>query len=332
MQVLIVSQQEVARLLPMQDCIELMARTLQTLAEGHVILPLRPVMRVPDGALALMPAYLREPLAMGVKVIGIFPGNVGTALDSHPGVVLLFDAEHGQPLAIIDASEVTAIRTAAVSAVATRLLAREDADQLAILGAGVQARTHLDAMIAVRPLTRVRVWNRTPERARAFARRASERYDIPVEACSTAREAVADAGLICTTTAAAAPVLMGDWIAPGTHINAVGSSTANARELDTAAVARARLFVDRRESALNEAGDFLIPRSEGVIDERHILAEIGEVLMRQAPGRESRDDVTLFKSLGLAIEDVAAARLLYDRARAASAGAWVELGGDRSED
>jgi len=288
-------------------------------------------MRLPDPAnmLILMPAYLGDPPALGLKVITIFPGNAGTEFDSHPGVVMLFDTAHGQPLAIMDASEITAIRTAAVSGVATRLLAREDAGDLALLGSGVQARTHLEAMLAVRPIRRVRVWSPTAGRLRAFAESASRRHGRAVEVSGSAREAVAGAEIICTCTASAEPVLLGDWIAPGAHINAVGSSTAGARELDTAAVARARLYVDRRESTLNEAGDFLIPKREGVIDDAHILGEIGDLLLDRAPGRTSPDDVTLFKSLGLAIEDVASARHIYEKARTQNAGTWVELGGAR---
>lgn len=331
MQVLIVNQDEVRALLPMNECIEVMAEALKTLARGDVILPLRPVMRLPDpsNALILMPAYLGAPAALGLKVITIFPGNAGSEFDSHPGVVMLFDTEHGQPLAIMDASEITAIRTAAVSGVATRLLAREDAADLALLGSGVQARTHLDAMLAVRPVRRVRVWSRTPERARAFAEAAARRHNQPVEPVSTAGDAVEGAGLICTTTASSEPVLLGEWIAPGAHINAVGSSVAATRELDTAAVARSRMYVDRRESTVNEAGDFLIPKREGAFGDEHIRGELGELLLGSVQGRTTPEQITLFKSLGLAIEDVAAARYIFTKAQQQNAGTWVELGGER---
>lgn len=332
MQVLIVNQEEVRALLPMSECIDVMAEALKTLARGDVILPLRPVMRLPDpaNALILMPAYLGAPAALGLKVITIFPGNAGSEFDSHPGVVMLFDTEHGQPLAIMDASEITAIRTAAVSGLATRLLAREDAADLALLGSGTQARTHLDAMLAVRPIRHVRVWSRTPEHARAFAESATRRLNLQVEAVDTARDAVDGADLICTTTASPEPVLLGDWLAPGAHINAVGSSIATTRELDTAAVVRARLYADRRESTLNEAGDFLIPRREGAIGDDHIQAELGELLLGTATGRTASDQITLFKSLGIAIEDVAAARHIYVKAQQQHAGTMVELGGARA--
>lgn len=327
MKVLIVNQAEVARLLPMGECMDVMAEALKTLARGEAILPLRTMMWLPErvGLLGTMPAYLARPRALGLKVITLFPGNLGTEYETHQGVVLLFGAEHGQPLAIMDAGEITAIRTAAVSGVATRLLARADAHDLALLGSGVQARTHLAAMLLARPLTRVRVWSRTWERAQRFAEDASRRHGIAVEPVATGREAVAGADIICTLTGSSQPVLLGDWIAPGAHTNAVGAATPTARELDTAAVVRSRLFVDRRESTLNEAGDFLIPRREGAVGDEHILGELGEVLLGRVPGRASPDEITLFKSLGLAIEDVASAHHIYTKATERSAGTLVEL-------
>ena len=328
----IITESEVPGLLPMAECMDVMAGALTTLAKGGAILPLRPLMRIPPkaGILGMMPAYMDAPDAMGVKVITVFNGNHGTEYDSHQGVVLLFEAHHGSIVAVIDASSVTAIRTAAVSGVATRLLARADASDLCILGSGVQARTHLDAMRIARPLTRVRVWSRNAESAREFARVESKRHGIAVEAIESARQAVEGASIICTTTSAREPILEGAWIAPGAHINAVGSSTPTARELDSAAVARANLYVDRRESTLNEAGDFLIPKSEGLIEDTHIRAELGELLLGTKQGRESADDITLFKSLGLAVEDVAAAHYIYARAVERGVGTTVEMGGKRS--
>ena len=287
MKVLIVSQPEVARLLPMAECIEVMAEALKAVARGEVVLPLRQVVVLPHhlGALASMPAYIESPRGMAVKVIAVFPGNHGTPFDSHQGAVLLFEGEHGGLRAILDATEVTAIRTAAVSGVATRLLARQGGGDLAILGSGVQARTHLEAMLAVRRIRRVRVWSPTAEKRERFAEREGRRHGITVEPVATAREAVAGADLICTTTSSREPVLEGQWLAPGTHVNAVGSSIKSARELDTAAVVRSRLFVDRRESTLNEAGDFLIPKAEGAIGDDHIRGEIGDILLGSVRGR-----------------------------------------------
>jgi ornithine cyclodeaminase/alanine dehydrogenase-like protein (mu-crystallin family) len=331
MPVRILTQTEVTRLLPMAECVEVMAEALRTLAAGGALLPLRTVLRLPGerGFFGVMPAFLDRPAALGLKAIGVFPGNEGGPLDSHQGVVMLFDPETGAPQAIMDASSITAIRTAAVSGVATRALARTDAGDLAILGSGVQARSHLEAMAAVRPLRRVRVWSRSAAHGAAFAEWAARRFGPAVEAMDTARGAVTGADLICTTTAARLPVLEGSWLAAGAHVNAVGSSLATARELDSAAVARSRLYVDRRESAEHEAGDYLIPLGEGAISASHIVAELGEVLAGARPGRTEPGEVTLFKSLGLAIEDVAAARHVLDRAEATGAGQLLELGGTR---
>ena len=335
MDVLIINQDEVAELLPMGECIDVMAEALKTLGRGDGIVPLRPVMWLPEkvGALGMMPGYLGDTKSMGIKVVTVFPGNHGTEYDSHIGTVMLFEAEHGQLLALMDASEITAIRTAATSGVATRLLARPDAADLTILGSGVQARTHLEAMLSERAkINRVRVWSHTPANREKFAERESKRHGITVEAMDSAQAAVEGADIICTTTSAREPILMGDWIAPGAHVNAVGSSVAFTRELDTNAVVKSRLFVDRRESTTNEAGDFLFPKKEGAINDDHILAELGEILLGQHPGRESDGEITLFKSLGIAVEDVAAARHIYDKALERSMGTSVYLGGTRRDD
>jgi ornithine cyclodeaminase len=318
----------------MHECIEVMAEALKTLARGHAILPLRPILWLPEkvGALGMMPAYLGDIQAMGLKVVSVFPGNHGTEYDSHQGAVLLFETVHGRLLALIDASEITAIRTAATTAVATRLLARADAGDLALLGAGVQARTHLEAMLLIRPIRRARVWSRNPEHARQFAERASQKYKLAVEPMATAQAAVTGADIICTTTASATPVLLGEWLAPGAHVNAVGSSVAHTRELDTAAVVKSRLFVDRRESTINEAGDFLFPKKEGAIGDDHIQGEVGQVLLGEVPGRRSPDEITLFKSLGLAVEDLAAAHHIYQQALAKGLGTALEFGGSRHGD
>ena len=334
MKILIVNGSEVRTLLPMDECIDVMSDALAALARGEAIVPLREIMWLPEkvGALGMMPSYIGSMNAVGLKVITVFPGNHGTKYDSHQGAVLLFEAKHGQLLAIMDATTITAIRTAAVSGAATRLLARTDADDLAILGSGVQARTHLAAMLHSRPIQKVRVWSRDAEHSQRFAERESKRHGIPVSAVATVQEAVKEADIICTTTSAREPVLKGEWITPGTHINAVGSSVAFARELDSAAVKNARLFVDRRESTLNEAGDFLLARKEGIVDDSHIAGEIGDLIIGQIDGRRSSDEITLFKSLGLGIEDLAAANHIYRKAMESNVGSAVELGGERDED
>jgi ornithine cyclodeaminase len=320
---------QVRALLPMPECIDLMERTLRTLAVGGAVLPLRTVMRLPGGrgVFGTMPAWLSEPAALGVKAIAVFPGNQGTGLDSHQGLVLLFDPERGTPLAVLDASSITAIRTAAVSGAATRALARAGASDLAILGSGVQARTHLDAMRSVRTLGRVRVWSPSRERLGRFVAWARATHGVEAEAATDARTAVEGADVVCTVSASPTPVLEGAWLAPGTHINAVGASLPSARELDTRAVARSRLFVDRRESALSEAGDFLLARSEGAVGDDHVVGEIGEVFAGRVAGREDDQQITLFKSLGLAVEDLAAASYVLHAAVAGDLGDVVDFDG-----
>jgi ornithine cyclodeaminase len=329
MTTLVLSQEQVRALLPMRTCMELVARALAAHARGETDNPLRRGMRVSGSSnlIGMMPGALRSPPALGLKVVGVFPGNHGSAYDSHQGVVMLFDPEHGTPVGIFDASEITAIRTAAASGVATRLLAREDAGDLALIGTGVEAATHLAAMAEARTLRRVRVFSRDAERRAAFARRASETLGREVEVTPSAEAATRGADLVCTTTSSPTPVVLGEWLSPGCHVNAVGACMRQARELDTAAVVRSRLFTDCRESALNESGDYLIPLAEGAIDEGHLLGEIGELLLGSLAGRERDQDVTVFDSLGIAVEDLIVAQHLLERGRAEGVGTEVSLGG-----
>jgi ornithine cyclodeaminase len=310
-----------------------MARAFAALARGEATMPQRSIVWLKDrsGALGLMPAHLSELGAIGLKAVTFFPRNEGTSLDSHQGAVLLFESGRGRLLAVIDATSVTAVRTAAVSALATRLLARKDAGDLALVGSGVQARTHLEAMGLVRTLRRVRVASKSLDRARSFAEREGARRGIPVTPCATVREAVEGADVICTVTSSREPVVLGEWLAPGAHVNAVGSSVASARELDADAVRRSRFFVDRREAALAEAGDFLLAKKEGAVDDGHIAAELAELVAGSVPGRRGPDEITVFKSVGLAIEDVAAAQHIHARARDARLGTFLEFGGGRHD-
>lgn len=331
MEVRIINQEEVQELLSIQECMQVVRDAFITLARGEAINPLRPVMWLPErvGALGMMPGYLGKANAMGIKVVSVFPGNEGTEYDSHQGAVMLYETEHGRLLALIDASEITAIRTAAASGVATDLLARPESTRLAILGSGVQARSHLAAMLAVRPFSEVYVWSRTQAHAEAFVGRESERHGEAIRVAESVEAAVENADVVCTVTSAEEPILAGRWLPDGTHINAVGSSVPFTRELDTETVVRSRLFVDRIESTLNEAGDFLFPKKEGAINDDHIQAEIGDVLIDEHSGRESDAEITLFKSLGLAVEDVAAAQRIYENALEQGVGTSVELGGER---
>lgn len=306
MRVLVLSEHEVHELLTMAECIAVMEDALRALSRGEVSNPLR--MKVQGegapGLLGLMPAWRAGATPYyGLKEVCVFPGNPKRGLDTHVGTVILHSGETGEPLAIVNASAVTAIRTAAASAVATKLLARESASVLTIVGRGVQARSHQEAIPLVRPIRDIRVVGRNDD----------------IEA------AVRDADIIVTATSSREPVLRREWIRAGTHINAVGSSIPAARELDGAAVAASSLFVDRRESTINESGDFLFAVREGLLDQEHIRAEIGEILEGTAKGRTSNDEITLFKSLGLAIEDLASVAFLYDKARRLDRGHWVEL-------
>ncbi len=334
MPVRIISQAEVTQLLAMPACVDLMDQTLRTLTRGGAVLPLRTMLRLPDGrgVFGSMPAYLNPPDAIGLKALTVIPGNEGTKYDSHQGVVLLFEATHGALTAILDASSITAIRTAAVSGVATRALANPDAGDLAILGSGVQAVTHLDAMAAVRPLRRVRVYSRSAANVARFIKDTAGRHGVTAEAVDSVEAALHGADLICTVTSARQPIVERRWVADGAHLNVVGASLPGAREIDSDTVAVARLYADRRESLLNESGDFLTPKSEGRFGDEHLLGEVGEVLEGKAPGRLRRSDITMFKSLGLAIEDLASAHYVAGRAAELGIGTVIEIGGLRHED
>lgn len=327
----VLTERDVYRLLPMEQCMDVMEETLRTAAQGEIVNPLRTLMRLPEdaGILGLMPAWLGRPRSTGIKVVTVTPGNHGSEFDAHQGAVLLFEPGHGRLIAVIDASSVTAIRTGAVSGVATRHLARLDAKTLAVLGSGVQASANLEAVLVARQIERVFVWSRNQSNTDSFVQHESRRHEVPMTVCESAEEAVADADIVCTTTSSPEPVLRGEWLKPGAHINAVGACFPSSRELDSQAISRSRVFVDRMESALNEAGDLLIPMNERTIGADHIQGELGEVLLGRKPGRESAGEITLFKSLGIAVEDLGAAAYLHRRAVEENVGIEVELGGLR---
>ena len=326
---LVLNDSDVNRMLTMPKCIEIMTQTLSALARGEATMPLRTVFPIPDGAFAVMPAALANPSTVGAKLITVLPKNNSSKYDSHQGAVLLFDTDTGSLLAVMDASSITQIRTAAVSGVATNTLAKKSATSLGILGAGAQGYSHLDAIMAVRPLKTVKVWSRNSATADKLASVAREKYGVDAQAVGSAKEACTNTDIICAATAATEPVLLGEWLAPGAHVNAVGASQNHAREIDSAAVVRSRLYVDRRESALKEPGDIITPIRNGEITADHIVGEVGEVLIGKAPGRANDQEITLFKSLGLAIEDLASAHFLYAEAKRQGAGTEVYLGGMR---
>jgi ornithine cyclodeaminase/alanine dehydrogenase-like protein (mu-crystallin family) len=329
MKLLVLSAADVHALLGPAECADAMRAALIALQEGKAQQPLRTVIR-PDGAaglVALMPSYLSAgdgPAAYGLKAIWITPGNAAVGLDPHQGVVLLSSGETGEPLAVLNASAVTEIRTAAVSAVATQLLATPDADVLAVIGTAGQARAHVEALSLARPLAEIRVAGRDLAKAERFAANVAAN-GVPVRACASIRDAVAGAGIVVTVTSSAEPVLRGDWLEPGMHVNAVGASQPGARELDSAAMGAGVLFADRRESLLAESGDYLLAAADGRTSPDAIRAELGEVLTGRAPGRVSADEITIFKSLGLAVEDLAAAACVYQNAAAAGTGNWVDF-------
>jgi ornithine cyclodeaminase len=319
---LVLSERDVRELLDMESCVEAMTEVLSALARGELFQPLRFVARPPNanGLIGLMPAHRSgESSAWALKEIVVIPSNPTRGLDAHQGGVLLHDGETGQLVAMLNASPVTEIRTAAVSAVATRALARKDAARVAILGAGVQARSHAAAMRAVLDDPEVRIWARNLDAAETLAAEVGAVVSPSVDA------ALFGAEVVCTTTSAAEPVLELRLLAEGAHVNAVGSSIPTTRELDTATVAASSFFVDRRESALNEAGDYLLAAAEGAVGPDHIKAELGEVLTGTHPGRQDETELTVFKSLGIAVEDLAAAELVVRRARERGVGAEVDF-------
>lgn len=329
---MILGADDVSELLTMSECIPVMESTFRSMANGLASFPPRNLLALPDkrGVLGMMPGYLAKEGIIGLKATSVFPGNLGTPYESHQGAVLIFETTNGKLLSAVDAASITRIRTAAASGVATKLLASEKARDLCIIGSGVQASSHLEAMLLVRPgIKRIRVFSRNPENAKAFARKESSSRGIKVEVTEKAHDAIVDADLICTTTGSTSPIVLGKWVRPGTHINAVGASRPPGRELDSDVVSRSRFYVDSRESASLEADDFRIPRQEGLIDDRHIKGEIGEVLEGKAPGRTGPDDITVFKSLGLAIEDLTAANFLYQKALKLGRGEMIEFGGLR---
>jgi ornithine cyclodeaminase/alanine dehydrogenase-like protein (mu-crystallin family) len=325
---LVLTSPEIKLLLPMNECIDLMSETLKHLTRGELMQPLRMVVRPPEakGVMAMMPAYRRGTESVfGLKAICFFHGNPALGKDAHQGCVLLSSGETGEPLAILNASAITEIRTAAVSAVATRALAREDAADLALIGSGIQARAHLVALSAVRKIKRARVFSPNPDHPKQLADEMRSEFSFPIEPISSAEEAVAGADLIVTATSARQPVIKREWISNGAHINAIGTYSPQAREIDSATMAAAKIFVDRRESALNEAGDYLLAAAEGLLSPESLRAEIGEVLLGEKAGRNTDDEITLFKSLGLAVEDLACAEYLLAKAKTENVGRWIQF-------
>lgn len=307
---------QVTELLDMTGCIGLMRDTLMDYSSGKTIQILRTAMPLgPKKILGLMPSANTNLGIAGTKIITIFHDNFQRGLPSHQGAVVLFDMDDGHLKAILDADAITGIRTAAVSAAATDALARKDSHILCVLGSGLQARRHVEAMCLVRDITEVRVWDISRESVKRFKADMEAKHGIPVmDCCDDVQKAVEGADIICTVTAAHEPVLFGAHVSAGAHINAVGACLKMNRELDTEVVRKSRFFCDSRESCMNEAGDLLIPIEKGELTEAHLLGEVGQVLNGEIQGRLSDADITIFEAQGLAVEDLASANYIFEKA------------------
>lgn len=310
----------VRQLLDMESCIQAMRHAFSLVSNGLTEQPIRTALSLPERALlGLMPGLIREPASLGIKIVSVFPGNFDRGQPTHQGMVMMFDAKDGRPTALLDAHAVTAIRTAAASAVATEMLARRDSTHLALLGYGDQAVTHIEAIRHVRPIARISVWGRDPERAHSFA------ANHGADPAASVREAIEGADIICCLTASADPVLFGADLEPGQHINAVGASIPSMAELDDEAVRRSRFFVDYRASAEALAGEYRHALASSAIGPDHLLGEIGEVIEGRIAGRRKDSDITCFKSLGMAVEDLVSAQLILARAKERDLGVVVDL-------
>lgn len=307
----IIEEKEATEKLTMPVCIDLMRTALMDLESGKGMQPLRNVIKLPGGNLfGFMPAYLGDGDCFGAKILTAFPGNAGTAYPSHIGYVMMFDAVHGTVLGMADANAITRIRTGAVSGVATDLLARKEASHLALIGAGAQARSHLEAIRLVRSITRVTVYDIFSQQAQRFAEDMKAQFDVNVEICESVQDCVKDADIICTVTPSKEAYLNKEWVKKGTHINAVGTFSPDKREVTSELIAACRLYADQVEALKRESGEYLVPLAEKLITEDHVVGSIGEVLLGKAPGRQSEDEITIFDALGLAVEDVMCGKYL----------------------
>ncbi len=319
---LLVTAAEIESLLPMDRAIAAARSAMRQVSSGDTLLPLRQFLAIPDapGKMAVMPGYIAHPPRFGLKTVSKFTN----AAHSHVGTVQLYDATNGQLLAIIEGGTLTAIRTAAASALATDLLARPDSHHLAILGTGEQARRHIEAMAAVRPISQIRIWGRNARNAEALAA-TLRNADMPAIVAATVAEAVADADIICTTTAAATPILHGQHVRPGTHVNLVGSAIPTTAEADTALVAMSQFYGDYRAATLAQAGEFRNAIASGLITADHLIGEIGELILGRIPGRQDDTAITLYKSLGVTAQDLTAADAILEAARAHGMGHEINL-------
>ena len=310
-----IDEKTVSQYLSPETCIKLMEQTLREECEGTCIQYLRTAIPLPNtNVLGLMPGWFGS--YFGVKTISVYHTNRGSGYPSHQGQILLFSEDHGQLLACVDAASVTRIRTGAVSAAASKALARADSSHLAVLGCGVQGESHIRAITCSFPIRKLCLWDKFPEAAASLKERISAEFaGIEIQVCETVEKAAADADIICTVTPSVTPVLFADQVKKGAHINAVGACAPHARELDSQLVTKALFFCDHTESVFHESGDFLYPFHEGLIDKNHIKGTLGQVLAGKTAGRTDEDQITVFEALGMAVEDIAAAKYLYDQRR-----------------
>lgn len=326
MSLIILNAEETRRLLPMEQCIDVMEPAMIAASSGSMYIPPRTLFQLQDdsGFLAVMPGTSQELGSYGAKVVSYHPANSAKGLPAIQGFVAVFDHQTGKPRAIMDGGVITDIRTAAASGLATRLLARRESRSCGIFGAGALADVHLQAMDTVRPIEECIIWARRREQAEALAEKHGARSGVNARATDDPREAGA-CDIVCTTTASPVPVLHGDWVRRGTHVNLVGAHTINSREVDTNLIVKSKVYVDLLESAINEGGDVMIPVQEGAIDREHIVGEIGQVLMGEVQGRRNRQEITVYNSLGITSQDLFAASHVLQKALARGAGTEVRF-------
>ncbi|MFK5978110.1 MAG: ornithine cyclodeaminase family protein [Rhizobiaceae bacterium] len=324
---IILSNEDVAILLPMKEAIEVIDRTMIDVSKGSATLPLRTAIPIgSNNRMGIMPGAISNPACFGVKLISLFPDNSAKGLSSHRGALVLFDSETGGAVAMMDASLLTAIRTAAASGVATRALAREDATSLTIIGYGEQAEHHLDAMLSVRDIKQLHVAGRSAQKAVTFCEKAAQKYPfLKMTSGDNIQAAVEKADIVCTVTASPTPILLGDWIASGTHLNIVGSSIPTKREIDDKMVERAEIWVDYLPSTLAQAGEIIEMIDAGKITQGYIKGEIGSVLAGNLAGRTGTIDITLYRSLGVTAQDLASAHHITEQANARGMGQQVQF-------
>ena len=323
----ILSAEDVRRALPMTEAIEAVKSAFVQLSQGRVKMPLRTPIEVPahHGVTLFMPGYLAGDNQMAIKIVSIFNDNVARGIPLIHALVVVVDPTTGQPQAVMDGTYLTALRTGAASGVATELLAIPEARVVAILGAGAQGKTQLEAVCAVRPINQVWVYDTNPKQSATYAREMSERLSLPIKVAKSPDEALTHADVICTSTTSSTPVFSDDCLKQGVHINAIGAYTPQMQEIPAETVIRAKVVIDHRTASLAEAGDLLIPLHQGLIKQDHIHAELGEIIAGSKPGRESKTEITLFKSVGVAAQDIAVASRVLAKAERMGLGAMVTL-------